>query len=96
MLFALFWERMVWGTSPGVLSLMGSGLILASAIWVGTRKAQKVAVVKTGDEEVGLMNDPPRRSNESTVRDESMVRDESTVREMDEFVSLGDSEERRT
>ena len=38
MVFALVWERVVWGTSPGGWSCVGSGLVFGSAVWVGTRK----------------------------------------------------------
>ncbi|KAF8539907.1 hypothetical protein BDD12DRAFT_835911 [Trichophaea hybrida] len=58
MIFALFWEKMVWGTTPGWLSIMGSALILSSAVYVGTRKSKQneVVVRGSGDEEVGLMS----------------------------------------
>lgn len=59
MIFALFWEKMVWGTTPGWLSIMGSVLILSSAVYVGTRQSKQNEVVRrSGDEEVGLMNCP--------------------------------------
>lgn len=38
MLFALMWEKLVWGTTPVPWSWAGSVLILGSAVWVGTRK----------------------------------------------------------
>ncbi|RPB00991.1 hypothetical protein L873DRAFT_1678489 [Choiromyces venosus 120613-1] len=59
MLFALAWERIVWGTTPGWGSLVGSGFILGSVLWVGVKKAQKPEVAKerTADEEVGLMSE---------------------------------------
>ncbi|KAI5818106.1 hypothetical protein BZA77DRAFT_235446, partial [Pyronema omphalodes] len=38
MIFALVWERLVWGTVPGGWSWVGSGLILGAAVWVGVRK----------------------------------------------------------
>lgn len=40
MLFALFWERLVWGTSPGLLSICGSTLILGAVLWVGVKKGR--------------------------------------------------------
>jgi drug/metabolite transporter (DMT)-like permease len=59
MIFALFWEKMVWGTTPGWLSIMGSVLIFSSAVYVGTRQSKQNEVVRrSGDEEVGLMNCP--------------------------------------
>lgn len=38
MLFALAFDKLVWGTTPGVLSIMGSSLILGSAIYVAMHK----------------------------------------------------------
>lgn len=58
MLFALFWERVVWGTTPGWLSIAGSTLILSSAVYVGTRRSKKEeSPTPISDEEVGLMMD---------------------------------------
>lgn len=54
MLFALFWERIVWGTTPGVLSIAGSTLILGSVIWVGMNKKKVERVVVGRDEEVAV------------------------------------------
>jgi len=76
MLFALFWERMVWGTTPGWLSIAGSGLILSSGVYVGTRKSKKEeppALIR--DEEVGLMacvqcDDTSRRGSSEDQVDE--------------------------
>ncbi|KAG0638687.1 hypothetical protein HOY80DRAFT_905893 [Tuber brumale] len=58
MLFALVWERIVWGTMPGWGSLVGSGCILGSVLWVGLKKAEKLELAKgkVADEEVGLMS----------------------------------------
>ena len=58
MLFALAWELIVWGTTPGWESLAGSGCILGSVIWVGMKKAERsdIAKVSAVDEEVGLMS----------------------------------------
>ncbi|PUU74153.1 hypothetical protein B9Z19DRAFT_1103589 [Tuber borchii] len=58
MLFALALELIVWGTTPGLGSLAGSGCILGSVLWVGMKKAERanIAKVRAVDEEVGLMN----------------------------------------
>ncbi|KAI5846542.1 hypothetical protein DFP73DRAFT_476110 [Morchella snyderi] len=40
MVFAVGWERLVWGSVPGVLSVVGSVLILGSVVWVGMRKGK--------------------------------------------------------
>lgn len=39
MLFALTFDKLVWGTTPGVMSIVGSSLILGSAIYVAVHKA---------------------------------------------------------
>lgn len=38
MLFALTFDKLVWGTTPGALSIIGSSLILGSAIYVAMHK----------------------------------------------------------
>ena len=45
MLFALAFEKLVWNTSPGLLSILGSSLILGSALYVAVHK-NKVDVKK--------------------------------------------------
>jgi hypothetical protein len=61
MLFALTFDKLVWGTTPGALSIIGSSLILGSAIYVAMNKEQpskKVELSERGDgeEERGLMS----------------------------------------
>lgn len=67
MLFALFWERLVWGTSPGLLSICGSALILGAVLWVGVKKGKEVEKVRVEDVEVvmPLVGDDRRDSGES-------------------------------
>lgn len=38
MLFALSFDKLIWGTTPGALSIIGSSLILGSAIYVAMHK----------------------------------------------------------
>ncbi|PQE17223.1 integral membrane duf6 protein [Rutstroemia sp. NJR-2017a BVV2] len=40
MLFAMGLDKLVFGITPGVWSLMGSGLILGSAVWVAVEKGE--------------------------------------------------------
>jgi hypothetical protein len=61
MLFALAFDKLVWGTTPGALSIIGSSLILGSAIYVAMNKEgpkKKVESRERGDgyEERGLMS----------------------------------------
>lgn len=74
MLFALAFDKLVWGTTPGTLSIIGSSLILGSAIYVAMHKEgpNKVAPRERGDgeEEIGLMStayDVDRSDHEDTV-----------------------------
>ena len=61
MLFALAFDKLIWGTTPGALSIVGSSLILGSAIYVAMRKGRQL---KDGEgrgrgseeEERGLMS----------------------------------------
>lgn len=39
MLWALLFDKLIFGTTPSMLSIMGSGLILSSAIFIAVRKA---------------------------------------------------------
>ena len=61
MLFALLFDRWVFGTVPGVWSLLGSGLILGSAIYVAVQKDVAGDGRGVGQEvEVGLLEDEER------------------------------------
>ncbi|KAH5207468.1 hypothetical protein HBI62_230720 [Parastagonospora nodorum] len=59
MLFALTFDKLVWGTTPGALSIIGSSLILGSAIYVAMHREEpkKSSERERGDrdEERGLM-----------------------------------------
>lgn len=99
MVFALIWERLVWGTTPGWMSLLGSSLILGSVLWVALWK-QKDKVVKilrsvqpigslTGDEESGLV--ARRGSDEIVHSDHEDEGPEDTLDEHEERVLNLDS-----
>lgn len=53
MVFAVGWERLVWGSVPGVLSVVGSVLILGSVVWVGMRKGKGGKEEERGAREAG-------------------------------------------
>lgn len=59
MLFALTFDKLVWGTTPGALSIIGSSLILGSAIYVALHREDPKKPAGSergeGDEERGLM-----------------------------------------
>ncbi|KAF2018196.1 hypothetical protein BU24DRAFT_440860 [Aaosphaeria arxii CBS 175.79] len=60
MLFALTFDKLVWGTTPGWLSIIGSSLILGSAIYVAMNKQDPSKTSQreergNGEEERGLM-----------------------------------------
>lgn len=61
MLFALTFDKLVFGTTPGFLSILGSSLILGSAIYVAMHRepANKADVDDRGpatrEEESGLI-----------------------------------------
>lgn len=72
MLFALGFDKLIWGTTPGVLSIIGSSLILGSAIYVAMRKedTQKMEVPEESrdrDEEQGLMSPDVDEEEEDNV-----------------------------
>lgn len=67
MLFALFWERVVWGTAPKWLSIVGSVMILGSVIFVGVMKSKQTVPKKdvvVRDEEVGFLQEAAERERE--------------------------------
>ena len=59
MLFALAFDKIVWNSTPGIWSIIGSSLILGSALYVAVKsnppKARKVGGEGRGDEEVALV-----------------------------------------
>lgn len=72
MLFALTFDKLVWGTTPGALSIVGSSLILGSAIYVAMNKEgpkKKAGSAEGGDrdEERGLMSPDPGRGRRDDV-----------------------------
>ncbi|KAF3007765.1 hypothetical protein E8E13_010165 [Curvularia kusanoi] len=61
MLFALSFDKLIWGTTPGALSIIGSSLILGSAIYVAMhkedpRKVAKLRECAAQEEEQSLMD----------------------------------------
>lgn len=64
MLFALSFDKLIWGTTPGALSIIGSSLILGSAIYVAMNKEAPQTAGATrerGDQEEGqglMASDP--------------------------------------
>lgn len=73
MLFALTFDKLVWGTTPGALSIVGSSLILGSAIYVAMNKQDPKKIAQNerghGEEERGLMSsniDTHRGSEDGT------------------------------
>ncbi|KAJ2968252.1 hypothetical protein NUW58_g10260 [Xylaria curta] len=67
MVFALIIERVIWGTTPPVLSLVGSALIIGAAIWLSLQKAKPNEVKERAaavDEETSLLG-PERRQSET-------------------------------
>lgn len=61
MLFALAFDKLIFGTTPGALSIIGSSLILGSAIYVAVHKENSVKDGEGGgsggrDEERGLIS----------------------------------------
>ncbi|KAH8683945.1 hypothetical protein BGZ61DRAFT_507532 [Ilyonectria robusta] len=56
MIFALIIERVVWGTTPPLTSLLGSILIIGAAVWVSLQKKAPVEQRKAIAEERGLLD----------------------------------------
>lgn len=59
MLFALAFDKIFWDTTPGLLSIIGSSLILGSALYIAVlnnRAAEQKGGDVRGDEEVALVS----------------------------------------
>lgn len=66
MLFALGFDKVIFGTTPAPLSIIGSSLILGSAIYVAVHKEaakpsdtanRDSTITLNGEEELGLVNE---------------------------------------
>lgn len=73
MLFALTFDKLVWGTTPGALSITGSSLILGSAIYVAMHREEPQKPDERhrgdGEEERGLMMVDMDQDHDETRRD---------------------------
>lgn len=72
MLFALTFDKLVFGTTPNWLSIVGSSLILGSAIYVALHKEAPAkeperSTHASREEEVGLMS--PTSESDTDVED---------------------------
>jgi drug/metabolite transporter (DMT)-like permease len=86
MLFALLFDRLIFGTVPGLWSLLGSGLILGSAVYVAVNKSMAPSnehsaaggvVGGVPDEEVGMLQDIEGEEDVVPLR-EIVVQDDRT------------------
>jgi hypothetical protein len=71
MLFALAFDKLVFGTTPSALSILGSSLILGSAIYVALHKpdpSKEDGARANAEEELGLMN-PHARVRGNDIND---------------------------
>ena len=72
MLFALAFDKLVWGTVPGTLSIVGSSLILGSALYIAVLNKKKKDVKRTdgrGDEENPLVEGEGSEDDEGGVQE---------------------------
>lgn len=56
--FGLAMDKVIWGVTPNLVSLLGSSLILGSAMWVALKndaESKETTPVERADEETGLM-----------------------------------------
>lgn len=70
MLFAIAFDKIMWNTTPSILSLIGSSLILGSALYVAIQNNQPKAGMKVAegreDEETGLLTGEREGNGERT------------------------------
>ncbi|KAI5917441.1 DUF6-domain-containing protein [Camillea tinctor] len=64
MVFALIIERVIWGTTPPIMSFAGSALIIGAAVWLSLQKSKPVPQrdISTIDEESALLANSERDS----------------------------------
>lgn len=80
MVFALGFDRVIWGEVPGLWSWAGSGLILGSVIWVAVRNDSDQQLERKGEdqeqgphvaeEELGLVEHVDAEDNRNNCREE--------------------------
>lgn len=84
MLFALGFDKLIWGTTPGVMSVIGSSLILGGAIVVALQKStskDESIVERTSDEEQGLVDNMEMASTDTQgVEMQAVARELPTAR----------------
>jgi drug/metabolite transporter (DMT)-like permease len=92
MLFALLFDRWIFGTVPGMWSLLGSGLILGSAIYVAVQKGVTSKQGVDTEVETGLLPDEERGMLGNAIMGDDS--DDEGL-QMTEMGSRDDNEERR-
>jgi drug/metabolite transporter (DMT)-like permease len=108
MLFALVMDKLVWGHSPGALSIVGSSMILGSAVWVAVMKEKEGKGNLQGggteerggperrEEEVGLVEETDADESEERGREEGSGEGRFAVGEeenTDEDIEMKDMDE---
>lgn len=91
MLFALLFDKIVWNSTPGLWGLLGSVMILGSALFVAVSNGemQMIEVRDGSDEEAALMEwGNGHGSVESLSLEMSVVQGKGTAERVDE-VELG-------
>ena len=85
MLFALALDKLIFGQSPGLWSLAGSGLILGSAVFVAIQKQQGGTGGRSGerDEEAGGEEEMAMLGGERGFTEEEGGVDEHEAEERD-------------
>lgn len=70
MLFALTFDKLVWGITPGALSIIGSSLILGSAIYVAMHREDP--------------NKPKERERGDGAEEQRLMANDAEVQQLDE------------
>ena len=90
MLFALAFDKLIWGITPGTTSLAGSGLILGSAIWVAVARDKDRNNESSGNVVVGGDN---TGAGAVVTHVKERPRDSGTAKEVRGLMSGGGVEE---
>lgn len=92
MLFALFFDKVVFGHTPDILSIIGSSLVLGSAIYVAVQKSNANSGRETGGRGYAINNESARgdRRDEERGLVEGMDDDDEGVERIQERTSAED------
>ena len=71
MIFALAFDKLVFGSTPDSWSIVGSSLVLGSALYIAVHKEPprvETAAREAGDEQAALLEDDSEQNDADSIR----------------------------